>query len=347
MTNVPILVCSCGMRLKAPGAVPGRVGKCPACGGILRVPDGGQTGTGPRADAPRDPLPSAPPQGPSTFSVRRTRPKSRADRQRGLRVPTALETRYRQSLLYPLWGETGIALLILLPPLLWITSIPLVSGVYAATSGNFPSRMASALILLPTALVLFPAAGYSLLYLGRVLVSSAVGEIDHPRWPEWDPVDMARGFGRWIWALLAGVVIGGLPATAYWMYCGDVDPIDALILTELVALGNVYAQIALLASILHDDPLGAHPVTVARALWRLRWRAVPPALVSGAFLVSAYAALVAVLEIPTPALAALAYWVFWIYLLYGGMVVLRILGLFYHRHARLLGWFRDRPRWGA
>src|SRR5262245_51057364 len=37
--TVPTLVCDCGMRMKAPGAVPGRVGRCPRCGGRLRVPD--------------------------------------------------------------------------------------------------------------------------------------------------------------------------------------------------------------------------------------------------------------------------------------------------------------------
>ncbi len=58
-------------------------------------------------------------------------------------------------------------------------------------------------------------------------------------------------------------------------------------------------------------------------------------------------ALPLVLAIRTPLLAALGYWVYWVMLLYGAMVVLRVLGLFYHRHARLLGWFRERPRWGA
>ena len=37
--GVDTLVCNCGMRLKAPGAVPGRVGKCPRCGSFLKVPD--------------------------------------------------------------------------------------------------------------------------------------------------------------------------------------------------------------------------------------------------------------------------------------------------------------------
>jgi hypothetical protein len=35
---VQILICECGMRLKAPGAKPGRVGRCPECGRRLQVP---------------------------------------------------------------------------------------------------------------------------------------------------------------------------------------------------------------------------------------------------------------------------------------------------------------------
>src|SRR5262249_46188685 len=36
--TVHILICECGMRLKAPGAKPGRVGRCPECGRRLQVP---------------------------------------------------------------------------------------------------------------------------------------------------------------------------------------------------------------------------------------------------------------------------------------------------------------------
>jgi hypothetical protein len=37
--SVTILTCPCGMRLKATGATPGKSGRCPKCGGLLRVPD--------------------------------------------------------------------------------------------------------------------------------------------------------------------------------------------------------------------------------------------------------------------------------------------------------------------
>ena len=36
--SVTILVCACGKRVRAPGARPGRVGRCPACGRSLKAP---------------------------------------------------------------------------------------------------------------------------------------------------------------------------------------------------------------------------------------------------------------------------------------------------------------------
>lgn len=35
--GMTILICTCGKRVKAPGARPGRVGRCPACGSMLEV----------------------------------------------------------------------------------------------------------------------------------------------------------------------------------------------------------------------------------------------------------------------------------------------------------------------
>jgi hypothetical protein len=112
-------------------------------------------------------------------------------------------------------------------------------------------------------------------------------------------------------------------------------------------MGAVYGQVALLASILHDDPLGAHPLTVLRAIRQLGWRWLSPAATLVSFTIVALVALFVVLQIQTPGLVAVAYWGYWVGLLYGLMVVLRRLGLFYHRHARALGWFGERPKWGG
>jgi len=249
-------------------------------------------------------------------------------------------------LLYPLWGATGIALLVFAPPLLWFASLPFLS-IPNAQVRDLRGLLVGLLALLPATMMFVPVACFILLFLGRVLVASALGESHHPRWPDWELGEMFRGLWRWIVALVAGGFFGGCPAVGYWIYCGDIDFFDAVILTELSALGIVYGQFALLASILHDDPLGANPVTVLRAIRRVGWACITPAAWIIGF--GGFMAVVGkvVFLVDEPAISAFAYWLFWVVGLYAMMVVLRILGLFYHRYARVLGWFRDRPRWGV
>ena len=143
------------------------------------------------------------------------------------------------------------------------------------------------------------------------------------------------------------MVVGGFPATAYWVYCGDVDLMDALILAELWAAGAVYGLMALLASILHEDALAANPITVLGAIRRVGWGYASPCLWAGGAIVTTAAIGRAAFEVADPAGAAFLFWLFWTVALYLAMVVLRVLGLFYHAHARDLGWFRDRTGWGV
>jgi hypothetical protein len=273
----------------------------------------------------------------------------RSRKARGLiHPPDRLETGLAQSLLYPFWGETGIALLLVMPPFLWLTSLPTISiiGLLLSEGGSDGSRLA-VVFLLPIAAAFALVVCFTLLYLGQVLVSSALGEVHHPRWPRWDLHEMFRGLCRWFWAFVAGVGGGFIPAVAYWMSCGDLDPLDIVILVELLALGAVYAQMALLASILHDDPLGANPFTVIQGIVRIGWSYVRPCLVSGVALTLAIAAFAGIFQITQPLLAALGLWAFWVLTLYLAMVALRVLGLCYHERCRALGWFRERPRWGV
>jgi hypothetical protein len=342
VADVPVLVCSCGKRLRAPGAIPGRVGRCPDCGAELRVPD-----ASPSRNLEQDSAPATRPPRRKKARKRPTAPASTEVWDGLIRAPQRPETHLWTSLLYPFWGATGIALLVFLPPVLWLFSMPGVSLIAAALNGQSVMGIGWLLLGLPSTMGVAVVLGYALLYLGRVLVSSALGEVHHPRWPDGSPGEIARGFGRWFWALLVGGVSGGFPAVAYWVYCGDIDTFDVIVLSELVALGAVYAQMALLASILHDDPLGANPITVLRALRRVGWDCLRPSLVTGFALVLAAGATALLFAIEYPLLAAVTLWAFWVFLLYEAMVVLRVLGLFYFRHARTLGWFHDRPRWGA
>ncbi len=112
--DVSILVCACGKRLRAPGATPGRVGRCPACGDIMRVPE--------PAPIPIEPKPKPRKKKKTAAPCRET-----AIWDGLVKAPRTCESGIGTSLLYPFWGTTGIVLLILFPPLLWITSVPFFS----------------------------------------------------------------------------------------------------------------------------------------------------------------------------------------------------------------------------
>jgi hypothetical protein len=347
--TVAIIRCPCGKRLSARGAVPGRVGRCPACGAQFQVP-------GPKAAAARraEVMPERAPVGPSAFVATADRGQDKARDRRSPRggglisPPERCETQLLVSLLYPFWGETGMALLLVLPPFLWLTSLPTISMVAVLLAeGLSDSTRLGVVFLTPIAAAFGLVLSFTLLYLGGVLVSSALGEVHHPRWPRWELHEMFRGLCRWFWAFVAGVGAGFVPAVAYWISCGDLDPLDLVVLVELLALGAVYAQMALLASLLHDDPLGANPITVVQGIIRIGWSYARPCLVSGVALALGVAAFGGIVQIKQPLLAALGLWAFWVLALYLAMVALRVLGLCYHRRCRELGWFRDRPRWGA
>ena len=252
-------------------------------------------------------------------------------------------------LAYPLTDGPGVGVLLFFPPCLWLLSLP-VFDVIAIIDPFDKGNWALGLLVLPIFLpLLFSFAmtfGYVLLFLGQMLVSSAIGEDDHPRWPEWHPAEISEGLMRWLWAGLFGLALGGFPLVLYWVYCGKVDAFDRLIFAELVIAGAGYAQMALAAALLHDTLIAANPYTVVRAIVRVGWDYVQPCLVSGVFLMLAAGASWAVLfEVSSFRLAAFALWAAWVFGLYAAMVSLRMLGVTYHDHAHELLWFYERPKW--
>ncbi len=144
-----------------------------------------------------------------------------------------------------------------------------------------------------------------------------------------------------------GFAIGAVPAVLYWLNCGDVDWFDRIVFAELVILGVGYAQLALAASLLHDNILRANPFTVVASLFQIGWDYVLPCLTAGVAVISVAGVLYVILfRMPTMPAAAVVLWGFWVLALYLGMVVARLVGLTYHNHAGDLGWFQRRPRWG-
>jgi hypothetical protein len=254
------------------------------------------------------------------------------------------------TLLYPLVDGPGVAMLVFTPPLLALMTLPVIDLFTEFGSRNALNPVL--LLLVPVALPLIAsftmAAGYILLYYGRVVAASAFGEDDHPRWPSWDMHEIAEGLGRWIWAALMGCVVGGFPALVYWINCGDVDFIDGFIFGDLAAIGLAYALMALAASMLNENIVSANPLAVVTAIGRVGWDYVAPCVLAALGIVSTFLAWRFVLfHSPSIMVGVLGLWACWVWGLYQGMVIARALGLLYHKHTDRLGWFERAPRWGA
>lgn len=256
-----------------------------------------------------------------------------------------------ECLVYPLSDGPGLGLLVFLPPIMWILSLPVydvISYLSPMTRGDWALGLLILPVMLPMLFSFAMTFGYALLFLGHVLVASSLGENDHPRWPEWHPSDIAEGVARWFWAGLFGVAVGGGPLALYWLYRGDMGLLDWIVLIGLLALAGGYAQMALAASLLHDNIIAANPVTVFVAIARIGWDYLRPCLVAALALVMTGMAVWAMLyKMPTMWVEGVAIWAFWVFAFYAAMVVVRMVGLTYHAHAMDLHWFRRRPRWAS
>jgi hypothetical protein len=332
---VSALHCPCGRRFYPMGVGPGQLAKCPACGAWRRVPEAAAPET--VADAVR------------RASAAQAQASGRRRRGRSIEAEASLG----RCLLYPLRDGPGVAMLVAIPPFFWIMSVPAfdIIRILSPGVGREFNPIAAFLvwsIALPLILSFVMVLGYILLFLGGVLVASAMGEDDHPSWPTWDYRAIVEGLGRWGWALVFGFGLGAFPTVAYWVNCGDIDLFDRIVFADLLVLGAGYTQMALAAALLHNTLLAANPWTVLQGIWRLGWAYLEPCLVAGGAVILALASLYGVLfRAPSLQVAAIGLWAWWVFALYAAMVVLRLLGLTYYRHADALGWFRARPRWAV
>jgi hypothetical protein len=271
-----------------------------------------------------------------------------------------VSTRYRhpkvapgalECLAYPVVDGPGVGLLVLLPPILVLLSLPIfdvIEILEPITRANWAFGLLVLPVMLPLILTFALVFGYALLFFGHMLVASALGEMDHPAWPEFDRAEISEGLARWFWAALFGLVVGGFPVALYWLYCGDIDWFDRAIFAELVVLGVGYALMALAVSLLHDSFLKANPVTVLLAVIQIGWDYLVPSVAASVALAVAAGVLWSVFfYIPSLKLALVVLWLFWVYVLFAGMAVVRMVGLTYHAHSGELAWFRTRPRWGT
>ena len=214
------IVCSCGRRLKARGAVPGRRGRCPTGGAEFVVPEPAPTADPPppiRSFSRREPVEEPPStgyelaagHGSTSSSYVRTRHVRAAEAtaggpigRGGLLAPTAeAESGLAGNLLFPLRDMTGLGWIILMSLVLTPFSLA-VSGLWNQMKGGELFALGVFGLL---ALGLMLIVGYGLGFLNAVAVEAASGEVVHPRWPEFDLFAILGNFGPWLAAGVASL----------------------------------------------------------------------------------------------------------------------------------------------
>jgi hypothetical protein len=294
----------------------------------------------------------------SSYSARKRRRSVRTERRReeseaalflekgGLITrPSKVETQIRRSLLYPLWDAPGFLLLIFVPPILGTFGLLSLGLAMRYIVGQELSSAATVLPpILPGLLFFLLTLGYVFLFLNDVVRSSAYGDIHHPRSPTWSPSASIGAVARWAWALGCAALV----CSPLWWWLGRVpdSPRQWLIDGALAVPVLLYAQTALVAVILFDDPLAANPFTVLGALYRSGLDSFRVATATAFAIALICLGGTGLVRLPM-VIAIVASYGYCLLSFYLAIFVARTLGLYFRRNAKRIGWFPERLRWGA
>jgi hypothetical protein len=264
------------------------------------------------------------------------------------------ETSWFASILYPLTAAESLAVLASVSTIFWIfiTLIPeyclTLIGDAEMLGASLMGKLIALVSILPVVFLMPFAVFYWLQYLGRVLVSSAIGETIPPRSPDRNFDGFLNGLSPWfIWSVL-GLAVGLLPLLFYGVSLNSVADGRPLVALALALLGLPYVVMALMMTFLHDNPLAATPWGVIGAIVRLgRSYGLLCLFTTAALAIGAGGFFIAFL------LRANHFWSYlvvclgcWIAALWLLLVLMRVFGTYYDRHKELLRWHRERPRWG-
>jgi hypothetical protein len=348
------------------------VGRCPACGGRLEVPEvpnfsdepeppigfaDESDGFGARGEIVLTPSRATPDDpAPETAPARRSRPALRPPMADGvLPLLQKPERDWLTSFLYPLRGAESLAMVGAMGVIFWIFTV-LVTEYCLQAMADSESMGAGLLGILFTWLAAVPGVilgpfivSYWLQYLGRVLVTSARGDCAPPRMPDRNFDGFFNGIAPWfLWAVL-GLGVGLIPAIGFG-FGGD-RPTGGLVwLSGLLAAAALpYILAALMLTFLHDNELAAMPWGVLLGLIRLGG---PFLLLSG--LIAAALGLAGGCFALAFVLRSHAFWLYlpiaaicWMVVLWVQIVIVRLLGLYYFHRRDALKWHRVHPRWGV
>jgi hypothetical protein len=342
-------VCRCGKRLRARDEMAARRSMCPRCGAPVGVPSRQSAVRGVTAgpmtpaerlrarrhvpppqlfDASAVEMESAPPQPVDPGRGDSKGARHRTALRRGARGGWALEQHWYQCLLYPFraWPLV-LGLAAALTVLTGATALVL-PEVLVELRGGPAHRW---LVCVPVLLAFFLLPGYACAFLDCTLTSAAAGEARNVRWPGANLGLVVKSTITWLVCFLAGPVLPAVAGFFYWLYCGDPDALDWLIMAELGVLAVGYWLLLLLAVSRRDRLRDANPARVEELVNRLGHRLVVVVLAASVIaLAHGYWLLAALLELHRDFSAALLLLGCWLSALFLDTFLFRLLGVWCH-----------------
>jgi hypothetical protein len=365
--DVVTLHCACGRTVRAPGAVPGRVGRCPSCGATLVIPGARASAraSGPRDTPPPAPEPEfdpdlflneAPPPEPDRVLPGKGRlresghlsrqpreePKARLPKFRLARPPRPDARGAGSPAAYPFWDETALAQLALLPPAMTLPTLLSVGLIpQYILSEDLVTKLAATLMFLPMAMILANMVGFALMFQGDVLTSSAGGEHLHPKWPDWSPFGPIRALLQWVAAFGPGAVIGWAPH-ATWGDGFVPTPLNLALIAIGCLVTMAYGLVALYGAHGHEV-LFVSPGQVLMGALRGGPGYARPVLLGACVLGALIGIVKVMLKLKDIALLIFLTWLAWTVAIYLTTVAMRSAGTYFRARRNELGWFADRP----
>ena len=201
---------------------------------------------------------------------------------------------------------------------------------------------------LPALMLILPAILYALQYLGRVLISGAMGDTIPPRSPDRNFEGLFGGIGPWLVWLASGASVGFMPLAWYAFSRSWDEPLNPAFALGLLSVGLPYALMSLMMTLLLEGGM-PKPLGVVWALARLNVGFLGVCALITLLVAVVGGAFAAVHSLRTAhfaiyILAGLGWWFLAIWL---AIVVMRSLGVFYFHHRTILRWHRDRPWWSV
>jgi hypothetical protein len=152
----------------------------------------------------------------------------------------------------------------------------LIPQVWAETPGD-----ARLVPILMTFLLPIMVVAYVCGFLDCVLASAADGESRFIRWPGRNLALISRSFFAWVLAALCVPAPLAVIGFYYWLYSGDLQVVDWIILCELGIFGAGYWLLAVTAVSRGERLLDLNPVRVVELAEKLGWRSLAAALMAG------------------------------------------------------------------